>query len=300
MKKNMKKRIPALAVLVVLALTPLLFYFAGCVIVPEQGVVVSGHNNQEFQRKAATCEPGSQLLFTKETDEGLSPDNFSLISWNSHRGTSYGWGEDLVALGGEVDIILLQEAALDQVLNHQFNLFASEWLMATAFQLDDQEIGILSAARVSPQGYCVSRKPEPLFRIPKVALAVTYPLLGMDTRLLVVNIHLVNFTLNADAVRQQIEPLHEIIMNHQGPVIVAGDFNTWSNKREALVDEKMKELQLQPVVFLPDKRVEFFNHKVDGVFYRGLEVTKSLSHQVETSDHNPLEVHFKILTQEPS
>jgi endonuclease/exonuclease/phosphatase (EEP) superfamily protein YafD len=197
-------------------------------------------------------------------------------------------------LGGKADIILLQEAALQSVLDTQLDISANQWLMATAFELDDREIGVMSAARVAPQAFCVAREPEPLFKIPKIGLAAAYPLSGLETSLLVVNIHIVNYTLNVDAVQRQIGALEQIVRDHQGPVIVAGDFNTWNDEREELVRQKMEELGMESVAFDPDHRVSFFNHKVDGVFFRGLEVIKSLSHQVESSDHNPLEVHFRL------
>jgi endonuclease/exonuclease/phosphatase (EEP) superfamily protein YafD len=133
-----------------------------------------------------------------------------------------------------------------------------------------------------------------LIRVPKIGLAVTYPLAGLQARLLVVNIHMVNFTITTQAMQHQLEALQDIIRNHQGPVVVAGDFNTWNSKRETLVLQKMADLGLQAVTFAPDNRVEFFNRKVDNVFYRGLQVKKSLSHQVSSSDHNPLEVHFAL------
>ena len=271
-----------------------LLYFSGCVAVPKQAVVVSGVNDQAVHRQAVTCSP--ELEFVSETgvDGGIDPDGFSLLSWNSHRGIHDDWQKDLIAFGKASDIILLQEAALDSLQEAQGDLFADRWLMATAFELEDREIGILAAARVSPQGYCVSREPEPLFRIPKIGLAVAYPLTGMDTQLLVVNIHMVNFTFSTDAVRRQFDALSDIVMNHEGPVIIAGDFNTWNDSRESVVQERMHELHMTPVSFLPDNRVTFFNRAVDGIYFRGLEVTGSTTHEVESSDHNPLEVHFRL------
>ena len=143
----------------------------------------------------------------------------------------------------------------------------------------------------------MTSEPEPLIRIPKIGLAAAYPLAGLEEQLLVVNIHLVNFTFDTRAVRHQIEALEAIVRNHEGPVIVAGDFNTWSDKREALVQEKMAELSLTAVAFDPDHRVRFLGRPVDGVYFRGLEVVRSRSHVVDSSDHNPLEVRFRLHAQ---
>ena len=280
--------------LIALVLGPALFYFAGCVAVPDQPIVASGSMDKELDRQSASCESDLDPPDLGSEAEGIDPASFAVLSWNSHRGGHKDWNRDLVSLGGEADIILLQEAALESTLDTQLDISANQWLMATAFQLDDREIGVMSAARVAPQAFCVAREPEPLFKIPKIGLAAAYPLAGQEKSLLVVNIHIVNYTINVDAVKRQIGALEQIVRNHDGPVIVAGDFNTWNDEREELVMERMEELGMSSVIFDPDHRVSFFNHKVDGIFYRGLEVTKSLSHQVESSDHNPLEVHFRL------
>jgi len=294
MNKKLIIRIPVTVLLVTLITAPVLFNFSGCVAVLDQAIVVSGKLNEELDRQVASCEPDFEFAGLQQTTQGINPDKFSILSWNSHRGTHENWHKDLISYGSGADIILLQEAALNPVLDTQLDLAANQWLMAAAFYLDNQEIGVLSAARVSPQAYCVTREAEPILKIPKVGLAAAYPLAGLETRLLVVNIHMVNFTIKTDAMQHQIGALEHLVKIHDGPVIVAGDFNTWSSERESLVHKKMTEMGMSPVSFDPDNRVSFFNRKVDGVYYRGLEVTKSLSHQVESSDHNPLEVHFRL------
>ncbi len=281
-------------VLLSLAAVAALLYFSGCVAVSDQNVVARGVMTQELQRQEIACGPRLTNSSFQQELEGLDPQEFSIISWNAHRGAHQQWNDDLISHGREADIILLQEAALETVLAAQLDLSANQWLMAPAFNLDGREIGVLSASRVMAQDYCMASQQEPLIRIPKVGLAAAYPLAGLDTQLLVVNIHLVNFTIDTEAVKQQIETLEALVRSHDGPVIVAGDFNTWSDTRESLVQKKMEDLGMGEVRFDPDKRVSFLNHTVDNVYFRGLDVVRSLSHQVESSDHNPLEVHFRL------
>ena len=285
--------IPTILVALVTSAAGLL-YVCGCVPVPKETVIAGGAREQAVQRQDVVCSPELEHVPASQHKDGIDPDGFTVLSWNSHRGAHQDWHSDLASYGGAADIILLQEAAIGANRDARNDLLENHWLMATAFQLDEQDIGILSAARVSPEAYCVSREPEPLFRIPKVGLAALYPLSGTDAQLLVVNIHMVNFTFSADAVGHQFDALKDIIASHDGPVIIAGDFNTWSDSRKALIDSRMKDLHMAPVTFDPDNRVVFFNHTVDGIYYRGLEVTKSQSYRVESSDHNPLVVHFRL------
>ncbi len=294
MQVKIRKNISAALLFLSMAAVAVLFYFSGCVAISEQSVVVSGAMTHEVDRHEVACGPRFSSTASSEKVEGLDPREFSILSWNAHRGTHERWNRDLVWYGRNADIILLQEAALESVLATQLDMMANQWLMASAFNLDNREIGVMSAARVIPQDYCMTRQPEPLIRVPKIGLAAAYPLTGVDTQLLVVNIHLVNFTIDTAAVRQQIETLEDLVRNHDGPVIVAGDFNTWSDKRESLVRSKMSELGMVEVAFEPDNRVRFFDHTVDGIYFRGLEVVRSRSHQVDSSDHNPLEVHFRV------
>ena len=133
-----------------------------------------------------------------------------------------------------------------------------------------------------------------MIKIPKIILASTYPIEGLESELLIINLHMVNFTIGSDAVRRQVKAAREKINSHQGPVIVAGDFNTWNAERESVVREEMIDLGLRPVSFSPDNRVEFLGRVVDGIYYKGLEVTNAKTYRVKTSDHNPLEVEFRL------
>jgi len=271
-----------------------LLYFSGCVPIAKDAIIAGDGDDHEIQRQVVACSPDLELAGARVHQDSIDPDGFSVLSWNSHRGSHRDWQSDLVTIARDADIILLQEASIEPVRDARIDLSANQWLMATAFEFEEHDIGILSAARVTPDAYCVSREPEPLLRIPKVGLAATYPLTGTDTTLLVVNIHMVNFTLSADALERQFDSLEAVITGHHGPVIIAGDFNTWSDGREAAVQSRMKELHMTPVIFEPDHRVRFLNHPVDGIYFRGLEVTASRSHTVSSSDHNPLEAHFRL------
>jgi endonuclease/exonuclease/phosphatase (EEP) superfamily protein YafD len=264
--------------------------FSGCVTVPENALVIRGSNDQALDRYTSTCESFNG----RQQTGGVDPDGFTVLSWNSHKGGHPGWSAELHTLGEKADFILLQEAALDAGLKEQMGLLGKEWLLAVAFVYDEEDIGILSAGRTPPQAYCVIREYESVIKIPKIILASTYPIEGFESELLIINLHMVNFTIGSDAVRRQVKAAREKIKSHQGPVIVAGDFNTWNAERESVVQEEMIGLGLQAVSFSPDNRVEFFGRVVDGIYYKGLEVTSAKTSRVKTSDHNPLEVAFRL------
>ncbi len=294
MKNRYPKHIFWLITVAVLV-SAVVFVFFGRFAVPPGDLVFRGSNSQVVNRFTAPCES----LAGKQNPEGVNPEGFSILSWNAHKGSNVEWNDNLHSFGDKADFILLQEAALDSGLEEQLGLLKKEWLLAVAFVYDEKETGLLTAGRTPPQAYCIIRENESLVKIPKIILLSTYPIKGSESELLVINLHLINFTIGTEAMRRQIKAARGKIKSHPGPVIVAGDFNTWNAERESVVGEEMQALGLQAVSFSPDDRVEFFGRPVDGVYYKGLEVTSATTYRVETSDHNPLEVHFRVPEADP-
>jgi endonuclease/exonuclease/phosphatase (EEP) superfamily protein YafD len=286
-----KVRGQLLLVLTLAAVGALLVLMSDGFAVPDQAYVLSGGQGKVSARSSGSCEVDRGSLIPGSV--AIDPTGFSVFSWNTHKGSDPEWQRDLVSLGGDADIVLLQEAALSDNLRAQLVLMERDWQLAPAFQSAAGETGVMSISPVSAHRSCALRETEPITRIPKMALASTYPLHGTPDQLLVVNVHVINFTFALDSVRRQIEEIREMIRAHQGPVVVAGDFNTWSGERLDLIESGMAELGLYPVRFHPDLRSRFFNRTVDAVYFRGLEIVSSRSHPVRTSDHNPLSVRFR-------
>ena len=295
MKKKSIFKIPALACVLLMLCCFGFFYFSGCVVLQDQASVADAHGGVVMQHAAERCDEIETAGEQDVADRALAPNDFSILSWNTQKGTGAGFHTDLIDYSRNIDILLLQEAALSEEMKSWLGVSFNKWLLAVAFENLGTKVGIMAASKASALSHCAFQEPEPLIVIPKMMLVATYPLSGSARRLLVVNAHMVNFTLSTEALRRQLAEVTEIIKKHDGPVIVAGDFNTWSRDRQLLVSETMNELKLQPVSFSPDNRSLFLNRTVDGIYFRGLEVTGSFSHKVESSDHNPLEVHFKVI-----
>lgn len=294
MKKKLLTRI-TVAVSLLLGATVIFLYFSSCVTIPERAQVVTGTGAAVQGRFEGVCsDAGRGTMLVHNSSVRLNPASISLLSWNSHKGSHDAFGADLARLEQGIDLLLLQEAVIDETLKNRLQSSGRLWNMAIAFELEQTEIGLLSASGVAPASACADRVPEPLLVLPKTILATTYPLDGMSEELLVVNVHMVNFTFTSDALKEQLAKAARLVKNHPGPVIVAGDFNTWSDNRKSEVGAKMAELGLQQIHFSPDNRSRFFNQAVDEIYFRGLTPLRSVSHIVESSDHNPLEVHFTV------
>lgn len=84
------------------------------------------------------------------------------------------------------------------------------------------------------------------------------------------------------------------MVSHTGPMILAGDFNDWSQWRHDILSLILKRLRLEPARLTGDGRSRYWGRPVDHVFYRGLEVVQADAARVTSSDHNPVRVRFRL------
>lgn len=269
-------------------LSLLISMLAGCVSVPER--VQLTHNG----KAAVTCE--ARVAMPAES-AALDASGFSLSSWNIYKVRLDGWDQDLDQLHQQSDLLLLQEAHLVPKLQNWLDQRSADWAMAHAFALSDAWSGVLTLAKIPQQSPCAQRLNEPYLRMPKTALISYFPVAGHDEALLVANIHGVNFTLGSSDLENQLQAIQALIHTHNGPVIVAGDFNTWSNARMDVVRQLAIKHDLQPVSFQRHQSAGRFGHHLDHVYYRGLTPLHSQVTRVKSSDHYPLSVTFALDTE---
>lgn len=223
-------------------------------------------------------------------------DHLSVMVWNIFKQQRQNWLSVLSHYAEDSQLMLLQEA---QTTPELVKFATSHYLVADqvpAIILPNRAklaSGVMTLSAAHPIYCCPLRKPEPLLRLPKSALITVYPL--MDARLLmVVNIHSINFSLGVDIYHQQLKSIGEQVATHDGPVIFAGDFNTWSRRRLHLLYRFARLMKLQEVRFSNDYRIRAFGLPLDFVFYRGLKVSDATVINTNASDHNPLLVKFDL------
>ena len=218
----------------------------------------------------------------------LTGSRFHLITWNVHKGQDKGWQEDLARLSKQTDFLLLQEATQHQNLNT-----FSTALFVSSFSFKDLLSGVKTFTKTQPEWYCGGGVAEPLIQIPKVASVMSFPL-EKDASLLLINVHLINFEWGISAYQTQLEQLFSFVENHQGPIIISGDFNAWNEHRLNLVKNLMQKYGLDSVALSQDERVRFLGYPLDYIFMRGVKVVSATSEVVTSSDHNPLLVEFEL------
>jgi endonuclease/exonuclease/phosphatase (EEP) superfamily protein YafD len=265
-----------------------------CATVPDvQLAFAAGRDGQAFGRPLP-CGGGEPVPAAGTAGDRLAGPTVRVLSWNLHKNDDPGWDSDLASFAAASDLLLIQEAALTSGLQRVLRDAGYDWLLASSFALNGHETGVLNAARVRPASACVQRFFEPLLQLPKSAVITRYELNGADQVLAVANVHSINFTLGLVDYRAQLEAIARELADHLGPVIFAGDFNSWSRERIDVVDDVMRGMGLSPVLPSVDTRSRFLGQQVDHLYVRGLEVLHAAAPEVESSDHNPVLATLRV------
>jgi len=238
------------------------------------------------------CDPSAAQGY--EVREQALPEQLDILSWNIQKAGNAGWADDLAELSGGVDLAFIQEASLQAQISSLLP-HTPHRAFAAGYRTDGLDTGVMTLSASTPSLLCQFTVQEPWLGTPKAASITEYPLADRAERLLAINLHAVNFALGLSAFRDQFERLAELLGRHQGPVILAGDLNTWSSARQVLVDGLMRKYDLAPIVFSPDLRTTAFGRALDHIYVRGLQAEFAQVLPVSTSDHNPLRARLRVL-----
>jgi len=213
--------------------------------------------------------------------------------WNIYKQKRKNWKHVLKRLSHSSQLVLLQEAGLTTEMVDFINSHSLNVAMTKAFKLFGTSLGVMNLSASPASSACAFHATEPLIRFAKSALITHYPLSNGET-LLVVNLHGINFDWKLARYTEQFEALSLELGGHSGPIILAGDFNTWRNDRLKLIYDFAKRFGLSEAEYHLDERQRFFCLALDHLFYRGLDFHHAESKVTDASDHNPIIAHFTL------
>ncbi len=197
--------------------------------------------------------------------KSLNPNAIKVLIWNIYKGREAGWDVDMKLIGADVDLIMLQEFFLDGKSIQTFEWFKEiEWLFATSYLRGRDSIptGVVTGANASSINAEPLRSPKReifgpsgprIIQTPKMALITMYQLYGSSLPIAVVNVHGINYR-ETHAFELQMKQLERSFASHKGPIIVAGDFNTWWHKRLVILQDIMRRNNLIQLELDNDKR----------------------------------------------
>jgi len=252
-------------------------------------------SNAQLSVNQSVIQKGALQCFNNKAAKPIDRNGeLQVLVWNIYKQARENWHETLEQYSHNTHLALLQEVSMTE----QFKAYAnsSAWFSShvDAFSAFGVSSGVLTLSIQSPLVACAHVEVEPWILLPKSGIYSVFQL-SDQRELVVVNVHAVNFTYGIEEYKQQISALSAALTKHQGPVIFAGDLNTWSLERFAIIEIMLKQLGLIEVEFSPDNRTQFVNGMaLDYIFYRELELVNALSPATDASDHNPLVVKFRL------
>jgi len=231
-------------------------------------------------------------FFSRELDSA----SIRMLNWNVYKGKGSNWKSDFHRLSKKQDLILIQEACLNKTMTEALDTENMEWNFVPSFIYRRKAVptGVLTASKTQPlsSDFLKTTYLEPIVKTPKVSLLTCYKLSGTKKKLLVTNVHAINF-VGLTAFRSQLEDLERISQEHRGPMILAGDFNTWKKKRLKLLMDMTERLELEEINFTPDYRKRRFGYPLDHIFFKGLRVQNyNVIKNIASSDHKPMTAEF--------
>lgn len=239
----------------------------------------------------------NEVLMTVGTaSQPALPKKMNVLVWNLHKGADESFPTDFTDLAYGKDLVLAQEMLLNPFMERVFGAFPTNiYTTATSFFLGKElyRTGVATSAQVKPayESYIRTQILEPVVNSPKVTLLTQYPIKGTDKKLTVLNIHGINF-VDVPSFKKEITRIFDVMRTISGPMIFAGDFNTWNDERLAILKELSTKLKMRAANFFPDNRMRFNGRPLDHFLYT--EDIRIHEAKVEGfyqgSDHKPLEL----------
>ncbi len=229
------------------------------------------------------------LLTFKSLVTHASTADYSVVVWNIEKAKSSLWPNLMTEISKNIDFALIQEAVDTESTLRVFDFSFNDYRFYESWSNHKQATGLLIASNLKPKNTYVFKSPinEPLANTPKLIAAETFQIEGKD--LLIINIHAINFR-RTKHFKAHIKTVSNLIDNHVGPVIFAGDFNTWKASRKAFLNEFMSSKNLSEAKFI---RSEFL--ELDHVYFRGIHLKNIEQLNVNGSDHFPIRFSFDFL-----
>lgn len=233
----------------------------------------------------ASCRHLIDQLPASEAQHGAqSTDTIELLVWNVKKFEN---PSALEWLKNTPSHIILTQESIASVQQK----FAEELKATNAFApgyrtFDNETSGVGMVTTLKTLLSCAWQHEEPWLLTPKATLVSA--LKTASQIMITVNLHAINFSIGTRELQDQLDAISEVINQHTGPVVVAGDFNTWSRARTEILEEFIQQHDLRATAFKPDYRVRPFAYPLDHILTKNVEVLETRSIESDLSDHTPL------------
>lgn len=229
------------------------------------------------------------LIPLKQEANAFPKKSAKVLVWNIYKQSEENFEEALFKIIDDLkpDISLFQEGVHSERTD-ALCLKNSDCYFSVAFSFKEKGYGVLTSSLLPLMwGEAVhSNKVEPILYTPKTSLISVF---SADNReIMVINTHGINF-VSLHAYKVQLNEIVEKASHFDGPILWAGDFNSWNPGRNSILSRAIKTLKLTSVEFKNSERIKtFMGHRLDHVFTRDLKISHAEVLKTKASDHNPL------------
>lgn len=247
--------------------------------------------------------PESESLMSRGVafERELDPKNIKALIWNIKKAEMQSWKQEFTEYGRGKNLFLIQEAYETKKFETTIDSFeGAQWDMGISFlyrRYGDAATGTMIGSSAIPSEVLVrhSVDREPIVGTPKAITFAKYDLKGRNDELLVVSVHAINFETTG-AFKRQMDQIEEEVKKHSGPVLLAGDFNTWNSSRNTYLKNMAKRLGLKESKYINgEARMKFRGWYLDHVYTKGAKVKSATVVGESTgSDHKPILVELTI------
>lgn len=236
------------------------------------------------------CDTDLSQIFFYGLNTPSTNDKLKMFVWNTKKFENTVAFRDLKTHAENSDIVFIQEAAhsrnfqtaMIQALPEHRHSFYPSFCDDSKFVYGVQ---ISTKLNSNQEELWPSPDTEPFSSIRKMSGYSQIEWNGIQIHL--INTHALNFNPGGKF-KEQINDLYEKIRKLDGPIIWAGDFNTWVPMRRKYLLETADALGLKHAIPDNDNR----KLKLDHVFYRGLDLKSAKIIPLTTSDHFAISVEF--------
>ncbi|MEO1319866.1 MAG: hypothetical protein AAFV30_04760 [Pseudomonadota bacterium] len=186
------------------ALAATVMLASGCASVATPTPQIAVHAPTALMANASSACRTGWAAAPETRDAALDPDRIALVNWNIKKGSRSDWRDQLEMLTAGADLVTLQEAPLAStgwrdLESDLYHAFAPGWMSRNT------PTGVMTLSDAAHLVQCNMQAREPWLRSPKATLATEYALIDRAETLLVVNVHVVNFSLGLAAFDRQLE-----------------------------------------------------------------------------------------------
>ena len=245
----------------------------------------------------------AHVVYGSAVEESLSGEDIKVLVWNVKKGARKVFHSEFMKFGEGKDIFLIQEAFTAEFFKESLAFFSNyQWDLGISFlykRYNNDGTGNMIGSFVKPTWVKVEHTLdyEPLTETPKTTAYAKFRVNNREEEILVISMHGINFA-NLGAFGRHLSQVKGHIQKHQGPVILAGDFNTRTKERYSELTTMTRALGLKEVVWLNGEvrmRAVGTSNILDHAFVKGFEVKHAEVYDSKGSDHKPMTLELHLL-----